>query len=159
MRCSNLGVRSLRILCWAGEGARIKRLARKALFAAIMVGLTHISPASAITPKYQAHQPMTVRSYAMVQSFKAWGTYADYKCMATVFTRESHWNAKSRNRVPVYQKRGGKWVALHAFGIAQILGEKATDPKVQVDHGISYITLRYGNGCKALAFHNRHNWY
>ena len=59
----------------------------------------------------------------------------------------------------MYQIRKGKRVALHAFGIAQVLGEKSKIPTVQVERGLKYIESRYGTPCKSLNWHYRNNWY
>ena len=82
-----------------------------------------------------------------------------FSCLKELWTRESHWNFLARNKQPVYQIRDGKRVALHAFGIAQLLGEKSHDPRVQIDKGLRYISHRYSSPCHALNWHNRRNWY
>jgi hypothetical protein len=84
---------------------------------------------------------------------------SQFECLRDLWNKESNWNPKSRNKVPVYQVRNGKRVALHAFGIAQVLGEKSSDPLVQIDTGLRYIVHRYSTPCRALNWHKRHNWY
>jgi hypothetical protein len=84
----------------------------------------------------------------------------EYKCLVKLWTFESNWNPKSRNRIPVYQVRKGKRVALHAFGIAQLLGETSRISYVQIQNGLRYLESRYdGSACKALNWHLRHHWY
>lgn len=46
-----------------------------------------------------------------------------------------------------------------AYGIAQLLGEKSTDPHIQILRGLQYIEHRYGTPCKAYKHHLRKNWY
>lgn len=82
-----------------------------------------------------------------------------FACLKQLWTKESHWNSKARNEVPVYQVRNGKRVALHAYGIAQLLGETSKDPIAQVNKGLRYITHRYSTPCRAMNWHKRHNWY
>ena len=82
-----------------------------------------------------------------------------FSCLVELWNRESHWNYKARNRQPVYQIRNGKRVALHAFGIAQILGEQAKDSHTQIRHGLAYIKARYKTPCGSLSWHFRHGWY
>ena len=82
-----------------------------------------------------------------------------FECLVDLWNRESKWNPKSRNKVPVYQVRNGKRVALHAIGIAQVLGEKSKDPISQIDNGLRYIESRYDTPCKSLKWHKRHGWY
>ena len=82
-----------------------------------------------------------------------------FECLRDLWNKESHWNPKSRNKIPVYQVRHGKRVALHAFGIAQVLGEKSKDPLTQIDKGLRYVSSRYETPCHALNWHIRHGWY
>jgi len=82
-----------------------------------------------------------------------------FSCLVKLWNSESNWRPKARNRQPVYQIRDGKRVALHAFGIAQLLGEKSKDPKVQITKGLAYIHSRYSTPCHALNWHNRRHWY
>ena len=72
---------------------------------------------------------------------------ADYACLYRLWTRESHWNHKAKNPHS------------SAFGIAQMLGEKSKDPYVQIDHGLRYISERYGSACRAWAHWRSHGWY
>jgi hypothetical protein len=88
------------------------------------------------------------------------GDPIQFKCLVKLWTFESHWNHLAKNPVPVYQVRNGKRVALHAFGIAQLLGETSRIPYVQIQKGLQYLEHRYsGSPCKALNFHLRHHWY
>ena len=71
-----------------------------------------------------------------------------YNCINKLWTIESHWNNKSKNRRST------------AYGIAQVLGTKTSDPFKQIDAGLKYIGHRYSNdGCKALAHHKKHGHY
>ena len=80
----------------------------------------------------------------------------EYKCLDTLWTKESHWNYKARN------KRSG------AHGIAQALPASKmnvvstdwrTNPVTQIRWGLRYISIRYETPCKALAKHKRSNYY
>jgi hypothetical protein len=67
-----------------------------------------------------------------------------YNCINKLWTIESHWNNKSKNKRST------------AYGIAQVLGTKTSDPFKQIDAGLKYIGHRYSNdGCKALAHHKK----
>ncbi len=95
---------------------------------------------------------MNPRSYAR----RATRSAVEFGCLVRLWTRESNWNPRSRNHTPVWQ--GG--VPKHAFGIAQLVGEKATDARTQIDHGLAYIRDRYPLGaCQALSFSDRHGYY
>jgi len=80
----------------------------------------------------------------------------EYKCLNRLWTKESHWNYKARN------KSSG------AHGIAQALPASkmnvvSTDwrinPVTQIRWGLRYISIRYETPCKALAKHKRSNYY
>ena len=85
----------------------------------------------------------------------SWST-TQMSCLGTLWSRESHWNFKSRN------SRSG------AYGIPQANpGSKMasagsdwrTNPITQIKWGMSYVNSRYGNPCGALAKSNRSGWY
>ena len=70
------------------------------------------------------------------------------KCAITLWTRESRLDHLADN------KRSS------AYGIAQLLRERSSQPSIQILHGIRYLNHRYeGNACRAIAFHARHGWY
>jgi len=80
----------------------------------------------------------------------------EYKCLNSLWTKESHWNYKARNA------RSG------AHGIAQALPatkmnvvstDWRTNPVTQIRWGLRYISIRYETPCKALAKHKRSNYY
>ena len=80
----------------------------------------------------------------------------EYKCLNSLWTKESHWNYKARN------SRSG------AHGIAQALPatkmnvvstDWRTNPVTQIRWGLRYISIRYETPCKALAKHKRSNYY
>ena len=79
-----------------------------------------------------------------------------YTCLNTLWTKESNWNYKARN------KRSG------AHGIAQALPASKmsvvstdwrTNPVTQIRWGLRYISIRYETPCNALAKHKRSNYY
>jgi hypothetical protein len=46
-----------------------------------------------------------------------------------------------------------------AFGIGQVLKETSKEPAIQILNAYKYIEHRYSTPCRALAHHNRKNWY
>ena len=71
-----------------------------------------------------------------------------YRCVSRLWYLESRWNNKSKNSRST------------AYGIAQVLGTKTSDPYKQIDAGLKYIAHRFNNdGCKALAYHLKHGHY
>jgi soluble lytic murein transglycosylase-like protein len=95
-----------------------------------------------------------VKDHAYWQVVKKWGE-EEWHAFDSIVRKESNWNPKAQNPKST------------AFGLMQFLQatwsgvgcEKTEDPYVQIDCGIKYIELRYGNPRKALAFHNLNNWY
>lgn len=118
--------------------------------ACILVGFppTTIKPEPAVAATFKM-QPMAFAEYKV--KALGWST-KQMTCLSQLWNRESHWNPLSRNSTPVYQFRNGKRVALHAQGVAQLLGEKSFIPSVQVTHGLTYIKSRYGSPCNAWSF-------
>lgn len=74
-----------------------------------------------------------------------------WKCLSTLWTRESGWNDKAVNRTS------------GAAGIPQNItggdAEFRSKPHVQIKWGLEYIKHRYGSPCAALRFHDQNNWY
>jgi len=69
-------------------------------------------------------------------------------CLLTLWTRESRFDHLADNKRST------------AYGIAQLLRERSSQPSIQILHGIRYLNHRYeGNACRAIAFHNRRGWY
>lgn len=68
-------------------------------------------------------------------------------CVHLIFTKESRYDNFAKNQ------QGSS-----AFGIAQMLGEKSTDPAVQILRAFRYIEKRYANPCNAWK-HHRKGWY
>lgn len=69
-------------------------------------------------------------------------------CLITLWTGESRLDHLADN------KRSS------AYGIAQLLGERSSEPAIQILHGIRYLNHRFqGNACRAVAFHARHGYY
>lgn len=153
MRQADLWRDYLRSLQRSAEGSAVK-FKRKTLVIALLVGFFSVSTAQASAPTFNQFK-MEPKAFAK-QIVKS---PVQFKCLVQLWTWESHWNHLAKNKVPVYQVRNGKRVALHAFGIAQLLGEKSKKPYIQIQKGLRYIESRHGTPCKAMKFHLRHNWY
>lgn len=85
----------------------------------------------------------------------SWGE-KQFKCLDTLWTRESGWNHKADNPNS------------SAYGIPQALpGNKMsssgkdwkTNPATQIKWGAKYIDIRYGSPCGALKHFHAKNWY
>jgi hypothetical protein len=83
-------------------------------------------------------------------------TEKEYKCLNQLWTKESNWNYKSRNK-----KSGAHGIpqALPASKMNVVSTDWRTNPVTQIRWGLRYISIRYETPCKALAKHKRSNWY
>jgi hypothetical protein len=79
-----------------------------------------------------------------------------YQCLNTLWTKESHWNYKARNK-----RSGAHGIpqALPASKMSVVSTDWRTNPVTQIRWGLRYITIRYETPCKALAKHKRSNYY
>lgn len=107
--------------------------------------------------RYAMPYGMSVKTYAK-QWYQIHGaTHKQWKCLEQLWTRESHWNYKARN------KHGG------AYGIPQAYPAKKlakygkdwkTNPATQIQWGLDYINNRYdNNACIALRHNIKRGYY
>jgi hypothetical protein len=69
-------------------------------------------------------------------------------CLLTLWTRESRFDHLADNP------------RSSAYGIAQLLRERSSDPSIQILHGIRYLSHRYGgSACRAKNHSDRRGWY
>jgi hypothetical protein len=100
--------------------------------------------------------PRASRSYARKQLSGYGWSPTQWKCLNTLWTRESNWRHKAYNKTPVRTSTGLK----HAGGIPQILGMNPRTPVPrQIQKGLDYIDERYGSPCGALSHWDRKHWY
>lgn len=100
-------------------------------------------------------KPQKPREIAQRVSRDAGFDLTQWRCLDMLWTKESHFNPKARN------KRSG------AYGIAQFMPQtwhnykvkKTSDPRLQIKYGLRYITRRYGSPCAAWKHSRRHGWY
>ena len=85
----------------------------------------------------------------------AWGE-DQYLCLNRLWTKESHWNYKARNRV---SGAHGIPQALPASRMDVVSTDWRTNPVTQIRWGLRYIEARYDNPCKAWAKFKRSNYY
>ena len=112
------------------------------------------------TIKIRDDKPPVVRTKATMEEKKAnkvmamryakagWGwDKKERECIWKIFMKESKFDHLAKNQ------QGSS-----AYGIAQMLGEKSSDPAVQILRAYRYIEHRYGTPCKAWLHHTR-GWY
>ena len=76
------------------------------------------------------------------------------QCAVTLWTRESRFDHLARPR-----NSQGKPTS-SAYGIAQLLRERSSQPELQILRGFRYIAHRYsGSACRALSHSDRRGWY
>ena len=80
----------------------------------------------------------------------------EYTCLNTLWTKESNWNYKARNKS---SGAHGIAQALPASKMNVVSTDWRTNPVTQIRWGLRYISIRYETPCKALAKHKRSNFY
>ena len=70
------------------------------------------------------------------------------KCALTLWTRESRLDHLADNKRST------------AYGIAQLLRERSSEPAIQILHAVRYVEHRYGGSfCRAKRHSDRVGWY
>ena len=104
-----------------------------------------------------ARTPMGAKRVAKSILLNEYGfSEKEYKCLNSLWTKESHWNYKARNK-----NSGAHGIpqALPASKMNVISTDWRTNPVTQIRWGLRYISIRYETPCKALAKHKRSNYY
>lgn len=125
-----------------------------------------LPPANAAQPQvkyvfqkveYKLASGQSVQSYALKLYRFQGGTDKQWQCLLTLWTRESHWNYKARN------KRGGAYGIPQAYPakkMARFGSDWRTNPATQIVWGLEYLSKRYdGDACAALKHHKRKGYY
>jgi hypothetical protein len=92
---------------------------------------------------------------AMAKAKYGWGE-RQYTCLNTLWTKESRWNYRSRNKVTGAH---GIPQAYPATKYESIGSDWRTNPITQMTWGLKYIKVRYQTPCKALSTFYRINMY
>ena len=119
---------------------------------------TQLALVSAVSRQVElARTPIGAKKVARSILMDEYGfTEKEYKCLNRLWTKESNWNYKSRNK-----KSGAHGIpqALPATKMNVVSTDWRTNPVTQIRWGLRYISIRYETPCKALAKHKRSNWY
>jgi len=117
----------------------VSRVGRSVLVA---IGISLFAAPSAAAPD-EVKQYVSAKEYAahLLQNNQ------QYKCLASLYGKESAWNDKAVN-------------GSH-YGIPQgrSIYLKTADKYEQIRWGLGYIEVRYGTPCKAWAFFQRYNYH
>lgn len=79
-----------------------------------------------------------------------------FTCLDQLWTRESHWNYKARNKT---SGAHGIAQALPATKMEVVGTDWRTNPVTQISWGLKYISERYNTPCAAWSKFKRSNWY
>jgi hypothetical protein len=119
---------------------------------------TQLALVSAVSRQVElARKPVGAKKVARSILMDEYGfSEKQYQCLKTLWTKESNWNYKSRNK-----KTGAHGIpqALPANKMDIVSTDWRTNPVTQIRWGLRYISIRYETPCKALAKHKRSNWY
>ena len=119
---------------------------------------TQLALVSAVSRQVElARTPLGAKKVAKAILIDEYGfTEKEYKCLNSLWTQESNWNYKSRNK-----KSGAHGIpqALPASKMNVVSTDWRTNPVTQIRWGLRYISIRYETPCKAWAKHKRSNWY
>lgn len=117
----------------------LRRVGRGVLVA---IGISLFTPAYAVAPD-EAKRYISAKEYAALRLDNT----QQYKCLASLYGKESAWNDKAVN-------------GSH-YGIPQgrSIYLKTANKYEQVDWGLAYIEERYGTPCAALRFFQRNNYH
>ena len=119
---------------------------------------TQLALVSAVSRQVElARTPIGAKKVARSILMDEYGfTEKEYKCLNQLWTQESNWNYKSRNK-----KSGAHGIpqALPATKMNVVSTDWRTNPVTQIRWGLRYISIRYETPCKAWAKHKRSNWY
>jgi hypothetical protein len=92
---------------------------------------------------------------ALIAEKYQWGE-EQYSCLNKLWTKESHWNYKARNKV---SGAHGIAQALPATKMEIVGTDWRTNPVTQITWGLKYINERYDSPCKAWSKFKRSRWY
>ena len=81
---------------------------------------------------------------------------AQFACLDQLWTKESHWNYKARNKT---SGAHGIAQALPATKMEVVGTDWRTNPVTQITWGLKYISERYETPCKAWSKFKRSRWY
>lgn len=130
------------------------------------MALTQTTPPAQATPRikhefmkveYRVSDGTSVMTYAKLWYRFNGATEGQWRCLKTLWTLESHWNYKARN------KHGGAYGIPQAYPankMAKFGKDWKHNPATQIMWGLDYINHRYnGNACIALKHEKRKGFY
>ena len=117
-----------------------------------------IALVSSITMQVEmARTPFGARKVAKAILAQEFGfKESEFSCLNSLWTKESNWNYKARNR-----NSGAHGIpqALPADKMSVVGTDWRTNPVTQIRWGLRYITIRYDTPCKAWSFFKSKRYY
>ena len=111
----------------------------------------------AIRQVESAREPQGAKKVAKALSAERYQwNEAQYSCLNKLWTKESNWNYKARNKV---SGAHGIPQALPATKMEIVGTDWRTNPVTQISWGLKYINERYDTPCKAWSKFKRSRWY
>jgi hypothetical protein len=106
-------------------------------------------------PAFGVPDPGTAQAIGLELVHARGWSDAEFACLNSLFTRESHWNVYAANPSGAY----GIPQALPGSKMASAGADWATNPATQITWGLNYIQGRYGTPCGAWAHSQSIGWY
>lgn len=101
--------------------------------------------------------PTSAQNQALGKRMNAAKGWAEcWPSLLQIWTHESHWNERARN---AFSGAAGIPQALPGSKMASAGPNWETNSATQIAWGLSYISARYDNPCKAWTFWQNNHWY
>ena len=109
-----------------------------------------------LVPSAGVPDPGSVQAIGYVMVAQRGWNGAEFDCLVSLWTRESHWNPYAEN-----PSSGAYGIpqALPGDKMASVADDWRTNPSTQITWGLNYIANRYGSPCNAWAHSEETNWY
>jgi hypothetical protein len=125
--------------------------------ASTLAGITTTNPFTSNTGPVSSNAAANMATGQRLAAGYGWASGEQWAALRTLWNNESGWNNNAQNSSST------------AYGIAQFLDttwagtgfSKSSNATIQIEAGLLYIKLRYGNPVNALNFWNSHSphWY
>jgi hypothetical protein len=141
----------------ARERAKRQSLEERKREAARVKARAKARAAAAIKDAANAPNPSSAENQALgkkMNAAKGWSSC--WPSLLQIWTRESHWNERAHNP---YSGAHGVPQALPGRKMSSAGPNWQTNSVTQIAWGLSYISARYGNPCKAWTFWQNNHWY
>jgi hypothetical protein len=141
----------------ARERARREALAKRKRDAARAAARARARASAAAKAAAAAANPSSAENQALGEKMNAAKGWAScWPSLLQIWTHESHWNERASNP---YSGAYGIPQALPGSKMATAGANWQTNAATQIAWGLSYISARYGDPCKAWTFWQNNHWY